>query len=282
MTTVRWHDKADAFVHGWRERLGVDPPLNAVVLGLAVAQHETACGDAWAGEHNWGAVQKRVLNAEEKTLLSSKGIVPYHRRVVRDGKPVTESSVPAARAAIAEAGLPLDREALHIDSSPGKGWYFVYFWAFPNDVEGASFFIKILAVNRASCRAVMLNDKGTEHQLAEGMYNSRYYEGFYERGAFYSKGTDGKWHKLPAGASDNAVKGETLNIKAYGGALAAITPKIRQALVDWHPPSGEPTEDPAPDTEPVHPTEPAPPLIQLEVDWDEIRRDRDDYIRDWD
>lgn len=275
MTAARWHDKADAFVHGWRERRGDDPPLHAVVLGLSVAQHETACGDSWPGEHNWGAVQKRVPNAAEKALLSQKGIVPSPKNVA------------AARAAIAEAGLPVVDEALHVDSSPGKGWYFVYFWAYQTDVGGASLFVKIIAVNRPACLAILLNDYGSETQLAQAMYNSRYYEGFYEKTKWYTKGADGKWHKWTSAdpTPEGAVQGATLNVRAYAGALAAITPAIRLALKDWHVPSGEPTEDPAPETEPAPPphadTEPAPPLIHIDVDWDEIRRDRDDLIKEW-
>jgi hypothetical protein len=287
MTAARWHDKADAFVYGWREREGDDPTLHAVVLGLAVAQHETACGDAWPGEHNWGAVQKRVPNAQEKAALAKAGVVPSPKNVARAREVI---------AAAIEAGecQPLTNEALHCDSSPGKGWYFVYFWAFKTDVGGASLFVKILATNRKNCKAVLLNDHGTEMQLADGMYATRYYEGFYEKNVWYVKGADGKWHKWVSAdpPPEGAQKGSVLNVRAYGGALAAITPGIRKALVDWHLPSGEPTEDPPLETEPgpEHPdahadTEPAPPVIPyvpLEVDWDEIRRARDDYIKEWD
>ena len=304
MTAARWHDKADSFVHGWRERLGDDPPLHAVVLGLSVAQHETACGDAWPGEHNWGAVQKRTPNQHERVVLSRAGIAPSPKNVAAarvaiqaaiDSGESLVIKVPELDAKGKPTGKTVDKdigpcptltdEALHCDSSPGKGWYFVYFWAFKTDVGGASLFVKILAVNRPGCRAVLLNENGTELQLAEGMYNTGYYEGFYKGGSWYTKGADGKWHEWVSSDPHppGAMQGSSLNIKAYAGSLSALTPGIRQALRDWQPPSGEPTEDPAPETDPSPnaPTEPAPPLIQLEVDWDEIRRARDDLIREW-
>jgi hypothetical protein len=52
MNFERWYRKADAYTEAWKDAFGSYPPRGAVVLGLAVAQHETACGDAWPGENN--------------------------------------------------------------------------------------------------------------------------------------------------------------------------------------------------------------------------------------
>lgn len=205
---VRWRDKAQAFHEGWLSVFGTPPSLHAVVLGLCVAQHETRCGDAWPGEHNWGACQKRRLTPEEKAAVV--GIV------------CGPKTVEQARVALREAGLPPDQEALHVDSSPGKGWYWVYFWAFPDDVGGAALFVKVIARQRPGCR-VILDGAGGPMELAGAMYRSGYYEGFHDP-------------KAPGGKEQN--------IADYGGSLARLEPGIRGVLSGWQGHAPIPPEAP--------------------------------------
>jgi peptidoglycan hydrolase-like protein with peptidoglycan-binding domain len=206
-TPAQWWDKANAYAAGWAEKLGGSPSLHNTALGLSVAQHETHCGDAWPGEHNWGAVQKRLPNEPEKAALAAAGIV---------AKP---ANVKAARDAIAAAiasgtAPPLDSEALHVDSSPGKGWYFVYFWAFATDAEGAALFVHVLAQDRPSCQADLESDAADEQQLAADMYETHYYEGFHD---------------------PNQPGGAQANIDDYATALGRWRPQIQAALAGWTP-----------------------------------------------
>jgi hypothetical protein len=216
-TWERWWQKANAYAAGWQLQRGSTPSLHNVALGLSVAEHETWCGDAWPGEHNWGAVQKRVTSAAENAALAAAGIV---------AKPANVQAARDAIAAAIAAGTcpPLDREALHVDSSPTKGWYFVYFWAFPADSDGAAFFIHILADKRPSCRADLEDDAADEQKLAADMYETHYYEGFHD---------------------PNQPGGAQANIDDYASALRRIRPGITAALAGWTPgatpaPPGEP------------------------------------------
>lgn len=279
LTPAWYQDKADSLVHAWRMNYGVDPSLRGITLALSVAIFETRAGDAWPGEHNWGATTLRALNAAEKAAVKAAGVVP----TVGSGHP---ERAKAAQAAIVAAGLPLPQGNIHCDSAPSIGAYFVWFASFPNDVEGAAYFLKLLAglTQPKPARAVLMSDTGTEVQLATAMYFSGYYTGFYKKASMYVRTGTG-WKELAEGETapeGSAVrKGADLNIAAYSSGLQKITPGIRQALASWHMPSGEPTEDPAPDLDPPHaPTDPAPPMIPWDVDWDELVRARDEWIKD--
>lgn len=279
LTPAWYQDKADSLVHAWRMDYGDDPTLRGVTLALSVAIFETRAGDAWPSEHNWGATTLRALNAAEKAAVRAAGIFP----TVGAGHP---ERAKAAQAAIVAAGLPLPQGNIHCDSAPGIGAYFVWFASFPNDVEGAAYFLKLLAglTKPKAARAVLTSDTGTEVQLATAMYFAGYYTGFYKKTSLYAF-VDAKWTELAAGALPPAgaqtKRGSDLNIAAYASGLQRITPGIKQALATWHMPSGEPTEDPAPDLDvPTAPTEPAPPLIPWDLDWDELTRARDGWIKD--
>lgn len=217
---ARWYNKANAFAAAWKSKFGVDPSMATVALGLSVAQHETRCGDAWPGEYNWGAVQHRVPNTLERAVLSVAG-------------PPNPKAVGAARealtAAIAAGTIPAPVQcALHVDSSPGKGWYWVFFWSFDNDEQGAAFFIRIIAENRAACRAALENAtlenlESSATALATQMYRSRYYEGFHNP-------------KEPGGVQ--------ANIDDYAGGLQRILPGIVAGLKGWGPGATLPPPDP--------------------------------------
>ncbi len=205
---IRWTQKADAYSAAWKDNFSTPPTsIFAVALGLSVAQHETWCGDAWPGEHNWGATQKRRLTPEEHLVLTTAGILP------------SIHTVQAARAAIAQAIIdgkctPLDHEALHADSSPIHGWYFCYFNAYDTDEQGAIRFIHVLAGERSSCkqildRANVLHLSGQAANLAAAMYYTKYYEGFH---------------------SPKTTEGNQANIRDYANAIVPLVSAITRDL----------------------------------------------------
>lgn len=223
MTQARWYNKANAYAEAWKQIFGSYPPRCAVVLGLAVAEHETRCGDAWPGECNWGAVQQRALNVQERAALS--GITPNSKNVT------------AARDALAAAGLENPGGALHADYSPAKGaYYFVWFAQFSDDTAGAKHFVHVLAEQRKACSVVLRDPVATEYMLAERMYQSHYFEGFRNPKALYEK-TGGSWHIVQSTDPVNGQRalGSELNILDYAGALHGLTPSIGDALKTWMP-----------------------------------------------
>ncbi len=218
MSLARWNEKANAYAAGWMTLFHVSPTRENAALGLSVAEHETSCGDAWPGSHDWGATQKRVTSAAERTVLAAAGVVLLPHGTTKEAL----AMVAPARAAIAaaiDAGTlpPLDHEELHVDSSPVNGWYFVYFWAFPTDEEGAQKFIHVLAENRLTCRSILEGPKapdGGTYALAAAMYASHYYEGIHDPHS-------------PGGVQEN--------IQDYATALSRVFPGIQQALTSWIP-----------------------------------------------
>jgi peptidoglycan hydrolase-like protein with peptidoglycan-binding domain len=219
-TEDRWVAKANAFVAGWQDVFpGDHPSAWCVSLGLAVAQHETYCGDAWPGEHNWGGVQLGGLNAAETECLTTAGIVPV------------PTNVPAARAALAAANLTRPGGALHVDSSPASGtqrYYFAWFAAFATDEAGAAYFIKVLAKNRQGCNGVLRAAVGSWRSdsaaLAAAMYATGYYEGFHDP-------------RTPAG--------KAANIADYAGAILNLAPGIYANIASqgWTTSPGKPQFD---------------------------------------
>lgn len=224
-TPPRWYLKANAYAAAWSARIKGTPSTSNVTLGLAIAQHETWCGDAWTNEHNWGAVQKRGLNEAERAALQSAGIAPNPK------------NVQAARVALQAAGIVPFNEALHVDSSPNAGWYFVYFWAFPTDTEGAAMFIHVLAEQRPACKLLLESSdaSGNEYAMAFAMYRSHYFEGF--RDPHQPGGQDG-------------------NIEDYASAIIGLRPGIARSLANWSPGAVAPTS-------PIVPVPPDPHNFNL-------------------
>lgn len=203
----RWYRKANAFADAWHATFGQEAPLNAVVLGLSVAQLETKCGDVWPGVHNWGAVQGRVPTLAEKKVLIDAGVPPSPKNI---------AAGQAALAAAVKAGTipPNPTGSLQCDSSPKTGYYWVFFLAFPDDFAGARKFIKVLAENRSSCKQVLLSPAGSEQELAAAMYATRYYEGSHD---------------------PDKPGGKEANINQYASAIRSWSPIIRRALGKWSP-----------------------------------------------
>lgn len=233
--------KARAYREAWRQRFGAEPSQHNQSLALAVAIHETNAGDSWKGpdalldtaddEHNWGATTLRALNHDERVVLARAGIVPTvgpgHVQAAKD-----------ATAAIVAAGLPLPQGAIHCDSAPTIGPYFVYFATFPTDVEGAAYFIRLLCVRKdGSLKAaydVLQREHGTAHELAAAMYNAGYYTGFHKRHAILADGRTG----------DQANIDDFAN-PPYG--IAAIVPSVLRAIAETAdtipPPPATPRND---------------------------------------
>ena len=157
----RYRRKAKAVVTAWVSLFGAAPSLRALARVMAIAEHETRLGDVWSGEHNWGGIHKRSLSAVERSFLDARGI---------------HASGGAAALQAARTLLPhAADEALHMDRSPASGPYFVWFWAFPDDVPAARKFLQVLLVHRPTVRAVLEHEDA--RALAAAMYDARYYEG---------------------------------------------------------------------------------------------------------
>ena len=188
----RWTDKADAYVAAY----GLAPSFHHVCLALAVAEHETLCGDAWPGEHNWGATTVRGLNSDERAKLSAAG-------VYASASPASEAH---ARAILGSPpGL-----ALHRDYAASIGWYFTWFARYPDDVGGARYFQHLLL--RGDVPAVMADENAGPRELAAAMYKIHYFLGV---------------HPHDGGAGDAA------NVNDYASALARLVGPIGEALRDW-------------------------------------------------
>lgn len=194
----RWWQKANAYSAAWSKIFGTAPSKYNVALGLGVAEHETWCGDAWAGEHNWGAVQLRGLNAEERATLSAAGIIP-----TRDGLVVAKTLL-----------NPVAGGALHIDTSPVTGPYFVWFCSFPDDEAGAEKFVQVIARNRPTCRDALMAATPSAVDLAAAMYRTGYYEGFHD---------------------PHQAGGVDANIMDYASAISLLSSEAYEALEFWEP-----------------------------------------------
>ena len=164
---ARYVNKANVVTAAWKSLFNAVPTKHAVILSMGVAEFETHLGDAggsWKGEHNWGAVHKRSLTTAEAAVLHAQGVQ------ASTGEP----AVAKARALLAPTAPD---EALHIDDSP-TGKYFVWFYAFPNDVEAAKKFLQTLVGNRPAVRAVI--DQGTPADVARAMYQTKYFTGVHK------------------------------------------------------------------------------------------------------
>jgi hypothetical protein len=222
-----WWDKANSLAEAWRDVFGADLSPAGVALALAVAQHETQCGDAWAG-HNWGACTKGALTQPQRAALVAAGV---HAAILRE--PARTALEMTATAALANAGCPVPDDAeIHVDSSPAAGAYFTLFGRFADDEAGARYFVHVLAEQRSTCRqileqAVKLADGGAV-ALAAAMYRSHYYTGFHD---------------------PSQPDGVGANIRDYAGAVAACLASIRPALTGWSPGAEPPvyTEPATPD-----------------------------------
>jgi hypothetical protein len=207
----RYRRKAGVVAAAWQRVLGEPPTRHALLLAMAVAEFETRLGDAggtWRGEHNWGAIHKRGVTSEELAVLLGHGIHPTDDEALR-----------AARGLL----TPGPNEALHIDRNR-IGPYFVWFWAFDTDVEGAAKYLEVLVRNRPSVKAII--DTASPTELAAAMYVSRYFEG--------------------------TSKDPKENIRAYAARVEERVARVESALLGWPSVPGPSTVTPS--------TPPSPPI----------------------
>jgi hypothetical protein len=192
----RFEEKAGVLVTAWQRRYdGGLPSKLAVLLVCSVAEHETRCGDSWPGEHNWGAIQRRTMSEAERAIVRA------------GGKPEPRDAF----------------EALHGDSSPIHGRYQVWFWRFPNDVEGANKLLEVLLDKRPSIQKDI--DRLSTDELARRMYLTRYYEGFHD-----PRPRPGE--QVPTGG---LTQGQRANIADYARAIGRHFVAFRAGLAVWTP-----------------------------------------------
>jgi hypothetical protein len=229
----RWQQKAGALWQAWINVTGAQPPsLNALMLALAQAQHETHAGDDWPGARNWGACDLRAPNLGERADIAV-GALKNGMWLHHDGT-------------YGPVHLPDDQGILQGDSDPNTGAFHVWFAAFPDDVSGAAYFLRIVL---RCARAALADEACTPETYATALYLGCYYGGFHA-GA------------RPCGKRSAPFnEAELANIGDYAGAIAKILPGIQAALAGWAPPGQvapdsfheRDTDAPPPDEAPTKP-----------------------------
>lgn len=204
-----------------------DATNTEICLAGAIAEHETKCGDAWPGEHNWGGLQLAKLSDYECQVLAEAECIP--------AAPYTE----AGRDALIQARGLISRldGALHADSSPTRGWYFVWFYAFPTAKQGAEVFVSRLLGYAGVPAALKMGDS---HLVAEEMYRGRYFEGFHKPDPTPEEDFPGKWPREGWLRVGPLTAGETKNVEDYATAIAKLLPLWRDVTLKTTVP------DPAP------------------------------------
>lgn len=208
MSIARWYAKANALAPAMP-----GASMRSIAVLLSVGEHETRNGDAWPGENNVGATTRRPLHADERAVLAAAGIAP----TVGPSHIAIEAQAKMAIAAAVSAGTIADPGpgcALHCDSTPTGGPYFVFFAAFPTEEEGFAYFASFF---KTAAEKQAIAD-GNPSELAAAMFHAGYYTGF---------------HK-----NDPAA-----NIADYAAALNRIFPSIVAALADWTPGADPPEPD---------------------------------------
>lgn len=161
MTVARWYAKANAIAPAMPSS-----KIASIALLLAIAEHETRCGDAWAGEHNWGATTRRGLSPADREALD--GVAP-----IISPTSARLASELAATDALADAGIAPTDAAIHVDSRPPGIVYFTWFAKFSDDAAGAAYFVTFF---RTMAEKQGLAD-GNAWEEASAMYAAHYYTG---------------------------------------------------------------------------------------------------------
>lgn len=201
----RWIGKADAYAAGYLRIFNGAPSKHNVTSALCVAEFETRCGDALNG--NWGGTTVAQLTADERARLSAAGFSPSN----------PDDLEPARALLGAQPGKILGQ-----DSDPRAGWYWIWFYHPDTPADGAAYFIRVLVLQRATCRAILEDDNGTLDQLARAMYASHYFAGHYNPHASVVY-------------SGKPMTGDEANIENYRDALLRIQPGIVSSLTNWTP-----------------------------------------------
>jgi hypothetical protein len=154
------HASAEA---GYQLVFGVPPTVGETRYLLAVAEHETQCGDGMRGDlgsaHNWGAVQWRAPIGHE---------------------------VDAINAGVLHVGSMIPGGILRQDTSPARGKYWVWFRAYADDAHGAASLCTTLYKGNVNAKAVAVAN-GTPTEFATAMYLHGYFEGFHKGARHFSQ-----------------------------------------------------------------------------------------------
>jgi len=228
---IDWKEKGEALAAAWAGRYTGALSLPGVILGLGPAALETQAGEAWPGEHNWGACTLRSLNAVEATCLKVASIYPTiargHQEVEHRAMETLEAAgIPRPSGTI--AGIDVPSATIHCDSrtvkdANGKSItipHFVWFANFDNDVDGAAYYLHLLGQGARQ----VISDGGTPHDLASAMYRRGYFGGFHPHAIYVAK--DGTEHD-----------GNAENIAAYEALIQVWVTRIRVALRPDAPPT---------------------------------------------
>lgn len=201
MTAIDYRAKAATAAQAWTNVFGRPISQNALILVLAVGDLETGLGNVPG--NNWGSVHKRTLTPDEHAILEQHSLLP------------SNANLAEARTLLP----PGPSEMLFVDTGP-SGPYFVWLWAFPDDLSAATKFLQVLVQQRPGVSAII--DTATPNQLAAAMYASKYFTG-------------------------NSTDPQT-NVNAYAGLIAKHAQTIAPALqgAPGYPP-------PAPELAPLEP-----------------------------
>jgi hypothetical protein len=201
----RWVEKAVLYTAAHAKVFGVTPNKHNVLFGLSVAQHETECGDALAG--NWGGTTVGQVDAADLAELRAAALSPDD-----------PGDLPKAQALLGDRpGMVLWR-----DTSAQSGWYWIWFYKPATPVDGAVYFIKVLLEQRPPCRAILDTQTGTLDALARAMYASHYFLGNFNPHAIVTY-------------QGQSMAGDEANIESYRDALIAIEQVIVESLAGWTP-----------------------------------------------
>lgn len=167
---------------------------NAIVLSMAVAEHETNNGRAWPNSYNFGAVQLRGLTPAEGAAFRSGTLKAGDYNADRSG-------------------------VLHVDTHPPGVPYPMWFAAFPTRVLGVAHFLKTLY--RLSESAPEAPD-ATAASVSLEMYCGHYFEGRHI--------DDRPWvqrRPKPLDAPEQA------NVDEYARSVQACRDTIEPMLAGW-------------------------------------------------
>ena len=197
--------KASALASAWPRVTGGPPPSkDAVRLCLAQATHENHCGDDWPDSHNFGCCDYRPPTSPEKLAIDN-GALTHGYWLYPDG------SWSAMRRANAVA-------ILLGDTHPGPGAYPMWFAAFPDDVAGATYFLKIVW---RMASEVLLAAEPTVEDYVQAVYLHGYFEGSHPGARPLAQ------RVLPF------THIEAANVADYIAGMNAVLPAIDAALEGW-------------------------------------------------
>lgn len=174
-------NKAWAVSEAWLAHYGVRPNLNQVALTLAVGEHESGLGDAWATDYharNWGAAQlpwKYQLTKEERAQLGDPSNAFVH---AIHNPHAARPFIPDKFDKVIDYPPYQDaRRFLYVDSKVVNGQhqpFWVFEAGFGTDRDAVAYMLWGVALMRGAVTANFLAT-ATSDELAAAMGANRYY-----------------------------------------------------------------------------------------------------------